>query len=794
MDPRLRFPLVERAQRLGVLDGASALISAPTGTGKSFIGREAIRRALDRPHDGPHGVHAYLVPYRALADEVFDAFADQLAPTGARLRIATGDYRDPIRPDDADVVVATYESFAALLQAASFRPATIVADEVHLVADETRGPAVEGLFARLLASGRVRSLVALSAVVENDGELANWLRVPLLRGGPEDRPVPLALRPKVAADLDAALLEVLDPVRRNGEQALVFCSSRSRAEATARDLAAVLDGADGDPPDHLRRLAETILVEDPEAARLAELVRVGIAYHHAGLAKPVRRVLETAFRERQLRIITSTPTLASGVNLPAGIVVVRDILRYEAVRGRGRIVILPSGEVLNMLGRAGRPGHVERGLGVALVEDERRRDPEVVDLLRAIEAGRGGVVASRLPESFEGLMRFVLAVVAERGEATRDDVGAVYERTLAYHRRPEPIRFDRTFREDLMEDIPEYERVLEAQGSIRLVGHHLSPDGVYATVASGDHAYEVTIGVTELSCSCPAAARYYRGRICKHQACAIHDLVFGDGIDEETRTRAIYNCGHVFSTRLDPGTRLTQALEILAAWRFLERVPGGWRVTPLGEVAAATTFDLLLAHQAALRIVPAETATDREVARWSVEDYFADERDRGRWLPALEAWLDEVDQREIRLPTRYRGDFERGLEDLARLCLLYERAADVLGKPEIAAAAKAASGAIRYGVAPELVPLMALQLPQLRRGRSRYLYDRGIRNLGDLAAADPVALADPRRAPEALVREWVERAREIHAARAVAVADREEADQEFDELVARFRIDPAALR
>jgi len=791
VDPRLRFPLVERAQRLGVLDGASALISAPTGTGKSFIGREALRRALGRAEPG---VHAYLVPYRALAEEVFDALGDQLAPTGARLRIATGDYRDPIRPDDADIIVATYESFATLLQGASFRPGIVVADEIHLVTDESRGPAVEGLFARLLASNRIRALIALSAVVENDGELANWLRIPLVRGGPEDRPVPLALRSTVAEDLDAALIEVLAAARADGEQALVFCSSRSRAEATARDLAARLDGATVGPPAARDPIAETILGEDPEATRLAELVRIGIAYHHAGLAKPVRRTLEAAFRERRLRILTCTPTLAAGVNLPAGLVVVRDILRYEAVRGRGRIVILPSGEVLNMLGRAGRPAQVDRGLGIALVERERWSEPEVVELLRAVEAGRGGVVGSRLPESFEGLMRFVLSVVAERGEATREDVAAVFERTLAHHRRPEPIRFDRTFRDDLMEDIPEYQRVIEAGGAIHLIGHHLSPDGVHATVASGDHSYDVTIGVTELSCSCPAASRYYRGRICKHQACAIHDLVFGDAIDEETRTRAIYNCGHVFSARLDPGTRLTQALEILTAWRFLERVPGGWRITPLGEVAAATTFDLLLAHQAALRVVPAERATYREVARWTVQDYFADDHDRERWRPALEAWLDEVDQREIRLPTRYRGDFERDLEDLARLCLLYERAAEVLGKPAVAAAAREAAAAIRYGVAPELIPLMALQFPQLRRGRSRYLFERGIRGLADLAAADPTTLADPRRAPEALVREWVDRAREIHTARAIAVADRVEADQEFDELVARFRLDPAALR
>ena len=65
--------------------------------------------------------------------------------------------------------------------------------------------------------------------------------------------------------------------------------------------------------------------------------------------------------------------------------------------------------------------------------------------------------------------------------------------------------------------------------------------------------------------------------------------------------------------------------------------------------------------------------------------------------------------------------------------------------------------------------------------------------LDDLARGDPAELADPKRAPEAFVREWVSRTQEIHQARAVAKADGEESDPELDELISRFRLDPAAL-
>ncbi len=164
-----------------------------------------------------------------------------------------------------------------------------------------------------------------------------------------------------------------------------------------------------------------------------------------------------------------------------------------------------------------------------------------------------------------------------------------------------------------------------------------------------------------------------------------------------------------------------------------------------------------------------------------------------KWGHAINEWVGEVEVRKIKLPTKYRGDFEQKLDALSRVCLLYEKAALALGKSELAKSARAASGAVRYGVAPELVPLMALNFRQLARARSRFLFERGVRSLQDLVNAEPAKIADPRRAPEPLVREWSERAREIYQVRAVAEADQVEADIEFDALTARFRLDSAAL-
>lgn len=157
------FPLFERARSRGILDGKSSLIVAPTASGKSYIGRQIIQNAL-RERNGT--IHAYLVPYRALASEIFDDFTESFAGSDIKVRLVTGDHRDPVHPEDSDLVVATYESYSGLLRDGRIKPGVVVADEVHLINDFGRGPVVESLFARLKSTTPPQSICALSAVVE----------------------------------------------------------------------------------------------------------------------------------------------------------------------------------------------------------------------------------------------------------------------------------------------------------------------------------------------------------------------------------------------------------------------------------------------------------------------------------------------------------------------------------------------------------------------------------------------------------------------------------------------------
>lgn len=375
------FPLFEKASKAGILDSGDGLIVAPTATGKSHIGRAILQRAVERREKG---VNAYLVPYRALASEMYDSFLRELDEEGiaATVRLATGDHTDPIHPEETDILVATYERFSGLLRLPELVLGRVVIDEVHLVADETRGPVLEGLIARMRSHKRARSVCALSAVVSNPDKLASWLAIPLVLGDEADRAVSVELACEVVDDIDARLRDELLSVIKSGEQAIVFCRSKSSSQRLAKDLSedvsAFLSPADIQA---LRAVALAEAEDDEEADELKKLLTGGIAFHHAGLSREFRRAVETAFRQKHLKVVACTPTLAAGVNLPARLVVVRDVFRTELVRGFPQNVILSTGELLNMLGRAGRPGQVECGRGLALVKNGELPQEEVRELM-----------------------------------------------------------------------------------------------------------------------------------------------------------------------------------------------------------------------------------------------------------------------------------------------------------------------------------------------------------------------------------------------------------------------------
>jgi len=385
------YPPQEEAVRAGALEGKNFVLASPTASGKTLIAELcALKHVLEK-----NGKVLYLTPLRALANEKFEEFKKYAViekSDGRRVRvgISTGDY-DSSDPwlEKFDIIVTTNEKADSLLRHRARwmdEISLVVADEVHLLNDAERGPTLEVVLARLMQISPDAQLLALSATVKNAEEAAEWLKAGSITT--EWRPVVLkegVLLHNEAQFKDGGALKIEKPTKnpainlalhiiQSGGQALLFAGTRKNSVGLARKAATSVSAILSKPLKRsLTRISEQILATGERtriSELLAELVQHGTAFHHAGLGSGHRRIIEDSFREGKIKVLTATPTLAFGVNLPARMVVVYDYRRYEPGYGYYPITVL---EYKQMAGRAGRPRYdkVGEALLVAKTEDER---------------------------------------------------------------------------------------------------------------------------------------------------------------------------------------------------------------------------------------------------------------------------------------------------------------------------------------------------------------------------------------------------------------------------------------
>jgi helicase len=455
------YPPQAEAVEAGVTEGESLVASIPTASGKTLIATLAMLASIERD-----GTALYIVPLRALASEKEAEFA-QFEEYGIDVGVSTGNYEsDGGWLADKDIVVATSEKVDSLVRndAPWLDDLTcVVADEIHLVDDSERGPTLEVTLAKLRSLNSGLQTVALSATIGNAGELAGWLDADLIDSS--WRPIDLQ---KGVHYGDALHLEDGSqsrvPVRNNENQtaaivrdtlseegsSLVFVNSRRNAEAAARRLATTTEEfLTADERDALAEIAADIRdVSDTETSDdLADAVEQGAAFHHAGLARDHRSLVEDAFRDRLLKVVSATPTLAAGVNTPSRRVIVRDWRRYDGTAGGMQPLSVL--EVHQMMGRAGRPGLDPYGEAVLVASSHDEldelferyvwADPEPVRSKLAAEPALRthilATVASGFARSREGLLEFLEGTLYAAQTADRDRLESVTDSVIEYLQR-----------------------------------------------------------------------------------------------------------------------------------------------------------------------------------------------------------------------------------------------------------------------------------------------------------------------------------------------------------------------
>ena len=375
--------------------GGNLVLAVPTASGKSLVAYLAL---LSKALKGGHGL--YLVPLRALASEKFEDLRALCQPLGLRVGIATGDL-DAEDPHLArfDIIVATSEKADALMRHKAkwlTDMGCIVADEVHLMGDASRGPTLEVLLARFRQLNPKAQVVALSATIQNSKKIAEWLGAAHVKT--EWRPVSLREgifygagiqfldneKYRVESDLEDPSLALAEDAVKGGGSTIVFVSTRKSTEALAEKLAGALKRHIPEESKAILKEAAESLKGGPEGtaveSRLAKCFLGGAAFHHAGLRSSERALVERLFKQGHLRALSATPTLAAGVNLPARRVVVRDLFRYDVNEGNMPIPVL---EYKQMAGRAGRPRFDKVGEAITIAKTQEQKSEILLNFLLA---------------------------------------------------------------------------------------------------------------------------------------------------------------------------------------------------------------------------------------------------------------------------------------------------------------------------------------------------------------------------------------------------------------------------
>jgi helicase len=441
----------EKAVRARVLDGVENVLAvAPTSSGKTFIGEmAATASAYTRRR---HAI--FIVPFRALAEEHFELFRERYDGL-LTVVMSTSDRNESdadIRAGNFNLAVMTYEKLMGfLVQRPDLieRCTALVVDEVQSLSGGTRGATLEMLLTQVMLSPKPPQIIALSASLDNLGELDSWLKArPVVSS---ERPVPLtqsvcelsgsaiivageiahSTRQLVAEQPDRNMLALALAERFIGEgkQVIVFRSTIRNVENTARDLRGRLS-ASGLPQYIDERVNE---LEDSDA--IAELrlgLAAGVGFHTADLTYPERRLVEDAFRLGDARALVATTTLAMGVNLPCDVVIVADSTRYTPSPEGWRQHEIPVAEYRNAAGRAGRLGKRTAGFSVLLAEDaiEQRQ------LVNGYLLGPVEPVESQIPKQVfaDIVFRLIASGIADHRDAVVEFITSTFAYTTFYAR------------------------------------------------------------------------------------------------------------------------------------------------------------------------------------------------------------------------------------------------------------------------------------------------------------------------------------------------------------------------
>lgn len=403
-------------------DDHNYILAIPTASGKTLLG---VMVALDSILKG--GKAVYAVPLISIQNEKIKEFKKF-----EKFGITVGKH-----PSSSDLAVMVFESFDALTRFSwnTLREVDLlVVDEFHMIGEYSRGPTIECALTRSRILNPGMRIISLSATLKNMNELASWLDAHVVEH--VFRPVPLHKDVLNSEEMETKnkndiILKVLKHSIEESSQILVFVSTRRFTESLANQLSGKIKrNIPGEKKEAFKNVARKIL-EVPQrrgsrpttvCLKLAECVENGIAFHHAGLFDKQKEIIEDEFRAGNLLLITATPSLMYGVNLPSKNVIIRDYTRWTSQGPQS----IPVFDYEQMSGRAGRPGYDKEGYSYLIAKNV----DEAYQLKDHYVYGEIEATNSRLLENKDAVYRQIIAQIASNLSKTPEEIQNFFKETF----------------------------------------------------------------------------------------------------------------------------------------------------------------------------------------------------------------------------------------------------------------------------------------------------------------------------------------------------------------------------
>ncbi|QDS75045.1 hypothetical protein FKW77_006241 [Venturia effusa] len=363
------------------------VLSSPTGSGKTVAFELAICRLING-FSGCDFKIVYQAPTKSLCSERQRDWSHKFRPFGLECAELTGDtdLSQMKNVQNASIIVTTPEKWDSMTRKWKDHIKLMqmiklfLIDEVHMLKEE-RGAVLEVVVSRMKSTGSDVRFVALSASIPNSNDIASWLgknpmapQLPATREvfGEEFRPVKLQKHVvgyntssndfAFEKSLEAKLPDVIAKYSHR-KPIMVFCATRKSVETTAQMLATWWST---NPPKarYWESSRQYVAVED---RLLKGCVSAAVGFHHAGLGYEDRLAVERGFLNGDINVICCTSTLAVGVNLPCHFVIIKNTCTYtnEGLKEYSDL------EVMQMLGRAGRPQFDSTAVAVIMTRQEK---------------------------------------------------------------------------------------------------------------------------------------------------------------------------------------------------------------------------------------------------------------------------------------------------------------------------------------------------------------------------------------------------------------------------------------